>query len=86
MSRKGLNYAEVYDYLKEHKAKETAEKFGSTEKFVTLVGRVGDAVLGRLQDSKPLASYTPRDLMTELANRGYRGKLTYQQVIDISNF
>jgi len=86
MSRKGLNYCEVYDYLQTHTASEAAEKFNSTAKFVTTVQRIGDALLSRIQESKPLANYSPRDLMVELANRGYRGKLTYQQVIDINNF
>lgn len=35
-----------------------------------------------------LADFTPRELMTELARRGYRGKLQFTQVqeIDIENF
>lgn len=35
-----------------------------------------------------LADYSPRDLMTELARRGYKGKLTYTKVegINIENF
>ena len=86
MSRKGLNYCEVYDYLKTHTAEEAAVKFNSTAKFVTTVQRIGDTLISRVQEDKPLSNYSPRDLMMELANRGYRGKLTYQQVIDINNF
>lgn len=35
-----------------------------------------------------LSDFTPRELMTELARRGYRGKLQFTQVqeIDIENF
>lgn len=35
-----------------------------------------------------LSAYTPRELMQELFNRGYRGTLEYTEVhkIDISNF
>lgn len=35
-----------------------------------------------------LSDFTPRELMEELASRGYRGKLTYTQVheIDLSAF
>ena len=34
----------------------------------------------------PLSSYTPRQLMEELARRGYKGKLTFTQIIDIEHF
>lgn len=35
-----------------------------------------------------LAEFTPRELMEELARRGYEGKLTYTHIetIDITNF
>lgn len=33
----------------------------------------------------PLTSYTPRQLMEELARRGYKGRLTYTHIIDIEN-
>ena len=33
-----------------------------------------------------LESYTARELMEELARRGYRGELTYVHKIDITNF
>ncbi len=37
---------------------------------------------------KGLEQYTPRELMEELAKRGYKGKLTFTRVeeIDITNF
>lgn len=35
---------------------------------------------------KMLESYTPRELMEELARRGYTGELTYTMKIDITNF
>lgn len=37
---------------------------------------------------KSLSTFTPRELMQELARRGYEGKLTYTRVeeIDITNF
>lgn len=43
--------------------------------------------LGELKDIG-LSAYTPRELMHELAKRGYKGKLQYVQVheIDIPNF
>jgi ribosome-binding protein aMBF1 (putative translation factor) len=33
-----------------------------------------------------LSSFTPRQLMEELARRGYKGELTFVQKIDITNF
>lgn len=33
-----------------------------------------------------LSAFTPRQLMEELARRGYKGELTYVQKIDITNF
>lgn len=36
--------------------------------------------------SEELKMYTARQLMEELAKRGYRGKLEYVKIIDISNF
>lgn len=35
---------------------------------------------------KMLEQYTPRELMNELARRGYTGELTYITKIDITNF
>ena len=44
----------------------------------------------QLNDARKLrlAEFTPRELMEELARRGYQGKLTYTvtQTIDINNF
>ena len=33
----------------------------------------------------PLSSFTPRQLMNELASRGYKGHLSYTMDIDINN-
>lgn len=33
-----------------------------------------------------LSQFTPRQLMEELARRGYKGELTFVQKIDITNF
>lgn len=86
MARNALNYCEVYDYLQTHTVEETAVKFNSTDKMVALVKRIGDALLSRKKADNPLDNYTPRDLMMELANRGYRGNLTFTQTININNF
>ena len=41
-----------------------------------------------MNNGRTLASYTPRELMAELARRGYTGKLEYveKHTIDITNF
>ena len=38
--------------------------------------------------SQRLSSFTPRELMKELASRGYQGKLTFTEIheVDITNF
>ena len=84
MNRKRLNTCEVYDYLKTHTIEEAMVKFGAGEKALQKVKRIGDDLLARR--TQPLDQFAPRDLMTELARRGYRGKLTFVQEIDINNF
>lgn len=37
-------------------------------------------------ECNPLSKFTPRDLMEELARRGYKGKLSYVYEINIENF
>ena len=79
----------MYIFAKEHGKKATAEAFDASEATVQYVLAIGDAVLeGRMpqKDAKTLDKYTPSELMTELSRRGYEGKLTYKQVIDINNF
>lgn len=54
--------------------------------------RIEEAIKVREQAQKDaevkttLSSFTPRQLMEELARRGYKGELTYVQKIDITNF
>ena len=84
MPRKRLDYANIYGYLSSHNLEETATKFGANIKVIALVKNIGDAVLAK--NSQPLDSFSPRDLMNELARRGYKGKLQYLQEIDITNF
>ena len=45
--------------------------------------RVKNAIDNRRQI---LSEFKPRELMEELARRGYKGNLTYTQTIDICNF
>lgn len=89
MGKKRLDYATIYTLLQTSSVNEVAEVTGVHPKNVKLIKNIGDAVLvdkPKPKDARTLDQFTPRELMMELANRGYRGKLTYQQVIDINNF
>ena len=88
-NKRKFDYREIYLYAKEYGKKAAMEAFNASEGTVQYVISIGDAVLeGRKpqKDAKTLDQYSPRELMTELSRRGYEGKLTYKQVIDISNF
>lgn len=84
MNRKRLNNCEVYDYLKTHTIEEAMVKFGASDKALQNIKRIGDDLLARR--TQPLDQFAPRDLMAELARRGYRGELTFVQKININDF
>lgn len=84
MNRKRLNNCAVYDYLKTHTIEEAMVKFNASDKALQNIKRIGDDLLSRR--TQPLDQFTPRDLMTELARRGYRGELTFVQKININDF
>lgn len=89
MAKKRLDYAAIYTLLQSSSVEEVAEVTGVHPKSVATIKNIGDAILDgkpKPKDARTLDQFTPRELMMELANRGYRGKLTYQQVIDINNF
>ena len=89
MAKKRLDYAAIYTLLQSSSVEEVAEATGVHIKNVALIKHIGDAVLEgkpKPKDARTIDQFSPRELMMELANRGYRGKLTYQQVIDINNF
>lgn len=89
MARKRLDYVDIYLFLQEHTVKDAAKEFGASEKAIAMVKNIGDALLSdkpKLVNAKPLDKFTPRELMEELARRGYRGKLAFTQEIDITSF
>ncbi len=89
MARKKLDYLEIYVFLGNHSTEEAAEQFGVTVKAVAMVKRIGDALLferPKPQNAKPIDKFSPRELMEELARRGYKGKLQFTQEVDITNF
>lgn len=79
----------MYLFAKEYGRKATMEAYGASEATVSSVISIGDAVTENRpiqKDAKTLDKYSPRELMQELARRGYEGRITYKQVIDITNF
>ena len=89
MGKAKLDYQTIYALLQTESIESVAEAIGAHPKSVANIKNIGDALLAdkpKPKNAKPLDQFTPRELMMELANRGYRGKLTYQQVIDINNF
>lgn len=88
-ARRKFDYREMYLFAKEYGKKATMEAFDAAEATVSYVISIGDAVTGDRpiqKEAKTLDKYSPRELMQELARRGYEGRLTFKQVIDITNF
>lgn len=88
-AKRKCDYRKVYLFVKEWGQKDAIEEFGISPGLVRTIVAIGDAILDRKppeKDAKTLDKYSPRELMQELAKRGYEGKLTYKQVIDIQNF
>lgn len=83
------DYREMYLFAKEYGKEATMDAFGASKATVGYVISIGDALTENRpipKDAKTLDKYSPRELMQELARRGYEGRLTYKQVIDINNF
>ena len=86
MAKKRLNYRGVYLFAKEWGKKDAAEEFHVNEPTVRYIVNIGDSLLENkplAKDAKALEDYSPRELMQELAKRGYEGKLIYKQTVDI---
>jgi len=87
------NYGEIYNYAKQYGREKTMKTYGVSAPVLSCVIATGDDLLATMKRSstpplpgKTIDKYTPRELMEELAKRGYAGKLTYTQTIDIRNF
>lgn len=76
------NHYGIAKSCKECNGKKIADGKAHNKKFSELEKQIETMKSMRLKD------FTPRELMEELASRGYRGKLTYTQVheIDLSAF
>ena len=76
----------IYIFLQNHSVEEAAKEYNVTEKAVASIKNIGDALTTNRPkplNSKPLNMFTPRELMEELARRGYKGKLLYTSEVDI---
>ena len=88
-AKKKFNYREVYLFCKEQGRENAIEYFGISPTLAHYIVAIGDEILENkpiLREARTIDKYSPRELMQELAKRGYEGKLTYKQVIDIQNF
>lgn len=83
------DYREMYLFAKEYGKEATMDAYGVSRATIGYVTSIGDALTENRpipKDAKTLDKYSPRELMQELARRGYEGRLTYKQVIDIQDF
>ena len=90
-AKRKCDYRQVYLFTKEWGKKAAIEEFRISPGLLRNIVAIGDAILENKtpeKDAKTLDKYSPRELMQELAKRGYEGKLayTYKQIIDIQNF
>lgn len=88
-AKRKCDYRQVYLFAKEWGQKDAIKEFGISPGLIRSIISIGDAVTENKtpkKDAKTLDQYSPRELMQELAKRGYEGKLTYKQTIGIQNF
>lgn len=88
-AKRKYDYRKVYLFVKERGQKDAIEEFGISPGLVRTIVAIGDEILENKpipREARTIDKYSPRELMQELAKRGYEGKLTYKQVIDIQNF
>lgn len=88
-AKRRVDYKEVYQFTKEWGKEEALEQFEISRSLLRQIISIGDAILDNKPISRlarPIDQYSPRELMQELARRGYEGKLSFKQTIDIQNF
>ena len=94
MRRREYNRAEIYFFAKKEGIEEAMAKFGKCYSSITQIVATGDDIVEALtkqgcasaERKQAIDNFTPRELMEELARRGYRGKLQYTKEIDITKF
>lgn len=77
------NYFDVYLYAKDHGNQAAAKEYGLSVQRVNTTLLIGDDVVQGAMERPKLGQFTPRELMEELARRGYAGTLTFTQRVDI---
>lgn len=89
MTPKKYDYREVYLAAKELGKKAACEMYGINMTRMNTIICVGDDLMKNEpipKNAKTIDKFQPRELMEELARRGYTGQLSYTQKIDITSF
>lgn len=94
MRRREFNLAEIYFFAKRAGKEEAIAKYRRSYSTINQIVATGDDIVEALtkqgkvsaECKQAIDKFTPRELMEELARRGYRGKLQYTQEIDITKF
>ena len=94
MRRREHNFAEIYFFAKRAGKEEAIAKYRRSYSTINQIVATGDDIVEALtkqgkvsaERNQAIDKFTPRELMEELARRGYRGKLQYTQEIDITKF
>jgi len=81
---KKCNYRDVYFYAKEHGKEEAAKEYGLSIQRINTTLLIGGDIINGGEKLPPLKNFTPRQLMEELAERGFTGKLAYTQTVDLA--
>ena len=84
MSKRKYDYREIYLAAKNGMSRnELKEMYGIPANTLATIITMGDVFTGLAKNEQPLSKFTPRQLMEELASRGYTGQLKYTQTIDL---
>ena len=87
--QKKHDYLELYTVAKERGKEFVCKTYGISMGNMNAIIRIGDDLFKDRElpkNAKTLEEFTPRELMEELARRGYKGELQYMQKINIENF
>lgn len=88
MRKRTFDIVEFYLFAKAWGTSAAAARYGISEQYTSTIVSICNAVYGEIGKAggNALAGFTTKQLMRELANRGYRGSLTYAANVDIEKF